>query len=125
MNILVVDDNEADQFLSEYAIQQYDEKFIVDKAYDGKEALHFLEQCNESPEFVFLDINMPGMNGFDFLEHYHLTDHDHAPIIVMLSSSIRSDDKQKCMAYPNVKKVIAKPLNLEAISNCMELATRH
>lgn len=122
MNILIVDDNEADQFLSEFAIHQYNSEITVNKVYDGKEALAFLECCEEQPELLLLDINMPGMNGFDFLEQYHATFKDNGAVTVMLTSSIRDDDYQKCIAYPYVKKVMAKPLDVEAISDCIKLS---
>ena len=126
MNILVVDDNEADQFLSEFAIQQYDENIVINKAYDGQEALNFLEACDRQPELVLLDINMPGMNGFGFLEQYHQRFSEDASITVMLTSSIREDDYNRCTAYPYVKKVVAKPLNVDVIADCIKLyVTKH
>jgi len=121
MHILTVDDNEADQFLSEFAIQQYDPTIVINKAYDGKEALDFLESSVSPPALIFLDINMPGMNGFEFLDHFHATQTFTASIIVMLTSSINDDDYQKCIVYDNVKKVISKPLNVEVIAQCIDL----
>jgi len=121
MNVLVIDDNEADQFLSEYAIEQNGADIVINKAYDGKEALEFLQSCELPPAILFLDLNMPGMNGFDFLEAYQTHCKDKASVIVILTSSIRDDDYQQCIAYPQVKEVLTKPLGLEAASHCINL----
>jgi len=120
MNVLVIDDNEADQFLSEYAILQNGADITVNKAYDGEEALEFLKTCEQLPSILFLDLNMPGMNGFDFLEAYQPHFNDCSLSIVVLTSSIHDDDYQKCIAYPQVKQVLTKPLGLEAAADCIK-----
>ena len=69
--ILVVDDDENDQFICEYTIRKFDPAIAILKAQDGTEALAILK--TETPDAIILDINMPIMNGFEFLEHYATT----------------------------------------------------
>ena len=124
LSVLVVDDNKADQFISEHVIKSYDATIRIDKAYDGKEALDMLSHEDYVPHYIFLDINMPRMDGMEFLEAYHKLD-NHSSIIVMLTSSVREDDYSRCMAYPHVKECIPKPLSEEKLaklfSNSAEL----
>lgn len=122
--VLVVDDNKADQFISEHVIKNYDATIRIDKAYDGEEALDMLSHEEYVPDYIFLDINMPRMDGMEFLEAYHELD-NHTSIVVMLTSSVREDDYNRCMAYPYVKECIPKPLSEEKLtklfSNAAEL----
>ena len=69
--ILVVDDNEGDQFLAEHLIKKYLPDTQQLKAYDGEEALRVIAESDVKPDIILLDINMPGMDGFEFLEAYN------------------------------------------------------
>lgn len=116
--VLVVDDNEAEQYLIEYLIHSHNKDIKVLKAFDGREALNTISTMEQenSPSFILLDINMPGMNGFEFLEHYHRTNNINSDVIVMLTVSLVGDDYKKCMQYSRVKKTVAKPLSTETIA---------
>lgn len=118
-HILIVDDSEADQFLCEYAMQEYDASIKVSKAADGREALSGLKEKHGAFDFIFLDINMPGMNGFEFLDALNQSGYKPRNIIVMLTSSIRDDDHQRCVAYPMVKMVVSKPINRQLLIDCI------
>jgi CheY-like chemotaxis protein len=108
---LIVDDSESDQMLAQIAIEEFDSSINILQAYDGEEALEILNSSDEQPDVIFLDINMPGMDGHEFLKTYNEKD-DHSPIVVMLTSSNNKRDKDQCMAFPFVKKYIIKPLIL-------------
>jgi CheY-like chemotaxis protein len=89
--------------------------------YNGKEAFDFF-MANHNPAhkyLVFLDINMPLMNGWELLdkmEHYRI---DYNFSVVMASSSIDPDDKAKAMQYNCVVGFIEKPLNKLAIAEVL------
>lgn len=119
--ILIVDDNEADQFLCKMTIEALDTTIISHTAYDGKEALEVIGQRDQDIDLILVDINMPGMNGFGFLAAYQEKFSEHSAIIVMLSSTLQDDDRQKCLAYPQVKKFISKPLSTESLKECLLL----
>ena len=66
----IIDDSEADQFLSKHAIESYDQNIAVHQAYDGSEAMDLIDKALKKPDIIFLDINMPGMTGFEFLDAF-------------------------------------------------------
>jgi CheY-like chemotaxis protein len=108
--VLVVDDSESDQFISQLMIESYDPNIVVLSAYDGQEALEMLtsDECN--PDLILLDINMPRMNGHEFLEQYNKKS-DKQAVVVMLTSSEQEADRERSMAYKCVKTYLTKPLD--------------
>lgn len=111
-SILVVDDSEADQLIAEIAIQDYDDTIEVLKAFDGKEALELLASLPTQPSLIILDVNMPRMNGLEFLEHYQAQPKA-STIVVMLSSSEQEKDKERALSFDVVQEYIVKPLEVE------------
>lgn len=109
--ILVVDDDENDQFICEYTIRKYDPTITVLAAMDGTEALSILKTA--MPDAIILDINMPVMNGFEFLERYAREFDNHAPVVALLTSSRLGSDKERALRYPFVRSYLEKPLTLE------------
>lgn len=108
-HILVIDDNEADHVIAQYAIDELAEDVQLHSAYDGQEALNMLDAMDKLPDVIFVDISMPGMNGHEFLAAYAARN-DICSVIVMLTSSDQSEDKVRCMNYPFVKDYLVKPL---------------
>ena len=108
--VMVVDDCEAEQFLYKHTIEAYEEGVNVISAYDGEEALEILHKKEQVPTCIFLDINMPRMNGFEFLEAYSDQFDNNHIIIVMLTSSAHTNDQEKAMSYPCVKDFFLKPI---------------
>lgn len=113
-SILVVDDEENDQFICEYTIRKFDPSIEVIKAYDGTEALVVLRRT--TPDAIILDINMPVMNGFEFLDRYATDFTTHAPVVAMLTSSHLGSDRERAMAYYFVKNYFEKPLTAEHLA---------
>jgi len=114
---MVIDDSESDQFLAKMQIEKFDESIEIMQAYDGVEALEMLHELDKKPDVIFLDINMPRMNGLEFLEKYSEHD-DQSTVVAMLTSSDQNEDKDTAMSYPCVKKYFVKILDgadLEAV----------
>lgn len=120
---MVVDDNEADQFIAEIAIKKYNPAITIIRAYDGLEALQLLDNPEQVPNIIFLDINMPRMNGHEFLAEYDKRKPSNTVIIGMLTSSYQEKDKQKALQYENVKSYLLKPLESEDIEKVVALLT--
>ena len=118
-SILVVDDDENDQFICEYTIRKYDPSIRVLKAFDGTEALDILH--GETPDAIILDINMPVMNGFEFLDRYAEEFEVHAPVVAMLTSSHLGKDRERAMQYSFVKSYFEKPLQADHLRIMAEI----
>jgi CheY-like chemotaxis protein len=93
--ILIIDDDIDDQEILITAIQELDETITCVTALNGKEGLEKLKAREVMPGLIFLDLNMPAMNGFQFLEH--VKDHvelSKIPVVVFSTSSNSSDVQQ-------------------------------
>lgn len=126
--VLLVDDNEIDNFINEKIITSayFAEKVVVKDSAEG--ALEYIsKECTSLgvfPDLIFLDLSMPVMDGFEFLEKYKSIIEAVKTAagkcrIVVLSSSISPDDIDKASRNPLVYKYLNKPLNekyLEAIN---------
>lgn len=76
------------------------------------EALEYLKDINHSkPEIILLDINMPEMDGWEFLEKYESV--ELKTKIVILSSSTNENDKYRAEKHPLVINYVSKPLTIE------------
>ena len=80
--VLVIDDSETDQFICSCILEEYNNDIEILKAYDGKEGLEILAQLDKPPEMILLDINMPRMNGHEFLAEYTKMHSDPASVVV-------------------------------------------
>src|SRR5687768_7642245 len=92
--IMLVDDNHDDNFFHERAIKKNNLESIVITKNSGKEALEYLKsKTDPHSDLIFLDINMPGMNGWEFLKEYNLLDKElqSGAVIIMLTTSDNSD----------------------------------
>lgn len=117
-SVMVVDDSEGDQLLTKMVIEEFDPSIEVLQAYDGKEALDILVALSSPPEIIFLDINMPGMNGREFLEEYNKLNQStlkSSAVVLMLSSSNQEEGERKSLQYSFVKKYTEKPVVLDIL----------
>jgi CheY-like chemotaxis protein len=117
--ILLVDDDEASIYITQRILNKAEIEAEVLLAKHGQEALEIVKevcQQEQCPELILLDINMPVMDGFEFLEELQKsTDLSSAPIkIVLLSSSTHELDLAKAKKYP-VIDYIEKPLSPEKL----------
>jgi len=113
--VLVIDDSETDQFICSCILEEYNKDIEILKAYDGKEGLEILANLDTAPEMILLDINMPRMNGHEFLAEYKKRHAAPASVVVMLTSSSQERDKDESMQYSFVKEYQEKPLSVEAV----------
>ena len=129
--ILLVDDDEATNFLNQRVIRKAELKTEVQVANNGQEALEFLTNTGKFAKtpvlphagLIFLDINMPGMNGWEFLEAYKKLPEDQLRHIkvLMLTTSINPDEERKAIDIPEVKGFIHKPLTPEKLEKAINV----
>lgn len=123
--VMVIDDNEIDLYIAEMlmATAGFAEKVVCVSS--AKEALAYLKalsaEPDELPQFIFLDINMPEMTGFDFLNEYqHLAENIRKRcIIMMLTTSLDDEDRKKAEHNQFVRKFLNKPLDRDKLSLCV------
>ena len=118
---MVIDDNEIDLYIAKRVMDRYsftDEVIIMDSA---KNALSYLTEKQSDlsalPDLILLDINMPGMNGFEFLDAYTQLPEKikRNCIIMMLTTSTHTEDKQKACGNPYVRSYLNKPLDKDKL----------
>lgn len=124
--VLLIDDDEPTNFLNELIISQLNCTESIVAVQSGQEAIDFL--CTEKggtfpkPDLMLLDINMPGMNGWEFLEKYERLDDAQKGnvIIMMLTTSLNPDDEAKANGIKDIKSFMKKPLTKEGFQAVLE-----
>jgi len=114
--VMLIDDNDIDLKINGkiVAFTKSFEDIVVCRS--GEEALNYLKQHlttpERLPEFILLDIQMPEMSGFEFLDHYKKlpVSFTEGCNIAMLSSTLDFSDIQRAEANPYVVKLLKKPL---------------
>ena len=128
--ILLIDDDEPTNFLSQMIIEEADCAADIQIAYSGDQAIDYLTSQRIStsgqntyprPDLIFLDINMPAMNGWEFLQKYNSLEKEHKGniVIIMLTTSINPDDKLRSKDFPDISGFENKPLTPELIERVM------
>lgn len=127
--ILLVDDNPADNYLSSLVIKESGICKDVKAVTNVKQALSYLEKSLEcgpelgypKPDLIFLDINMPGVDGFGFLgEFINFYEYLKNTIVIMLTTSDDPEEKQRAFTFKNVKDFFSKPLEPESLNKVVE-----
>jgi len=121
-NILVIDDESLSIFICEQFIKKVIKDTEITSCFNGKYAIDKLleiknQDVNLLPDYIFLDIAMPIMNGWEFLEQYrdlNIDPNGKCKIYILTSSTYQADIR-KSASYPIVKDYIAKPLDVEKI----------
>lgn len=115
--IMLIDDNEIDLFLHEKLIRLSGISDHIDHYTTAREALEYLSQKGPLPDIILLDIQMPEMDGFDFLNAYEKMAHidRDKTRIFMVSSSLDFGDISKAKANPLVTEFMKKPLNIKEL----------
>ena len=122
-NALIIDDNEIDIMVAAKNLEMSGRFSKIMIAKNGQEAIDLIEGCidQDLPNHIFLDINMPVLDGWGFLDLFDTIDKfpGEKPQVFMLSSSIDNADENRATSNPNVTAFISKPLNATKVADIM------
>jgi len=124
--ILLIEDDEATNFIHKVIITKLDCTNHVEIAKNGLEAIDYLKTMKgggyPKPELILLDINMPKMNGWEFLEEYQKLDIEQKGdiVIVMLTTSLNVDDAEKANSIKDVTGFRNKPMSIPLFTEILQ-----
>ncbi|MEM1260924.1 MAG: response regulator [Pseudomonadota bacterium] len=114
LNVLLVDDNDDDNFVHRRVVEQIGVNARVSVFQQAQQALDYLRTTDRDPvDIVFLDISMPRMTGFEFMEAF-----DQLPralrvgvVVIFLSASMNPADVDRALKTANARGFLNKPLS--------------
>jgi CheY-like chemotaxis protein len=129
--VICVDDDPIALLLSKLVLSKADFASKVVTAANGEIAIEYLEkpesiidnQQSENPLLILLDLNMPVMDGWEFLEQFNASlYHNHYPTakVILLSSSIDPNDIERSKEFSMVVDFLPKPLTREMLDIILE-----
>lgn len=124
LSIMLIDDNPTDLFVHERFLVHKKIAHTIQKFISAEEALFYLEENPEIeawPDLILLDIQMPMMNGFDFLMHCEQYQQMKKSSIIMLSSSLDFGDINRVKANPHVLALMEKPFDVDELIAVLEV----
>lgn len=124
--VLLIDDDQPTNFLHEYVLNKTGctERIVAKQS--GKAALEFLRSVEDGehpqPDLIFLDINMPAMNGWEFLIEYEklAVVQKGRIMVVMLTTSLNPDDSDNAKKKEYINGFLNKPLTVEMINDLLQ-----
>lgn len=120
--ICLIDDDKIYQMITTRIIELVNPNQKVIVFNNGQQAIDFFEGNEEAlPDVIFLDINMPVMNGWEFLDAFTNMPVKKVPVY-MVSSSVNCDDAIRSQRYDVVKDFIIKPICRHRISEILAAA---
>jgi CheY-like chemotaxis protein len=127
--VLIIDDDEPTNFFTNIILEESGCVNHIRMMQSGKEALDYLiisdnpaidPVAHPSPDLIFLDINMPVMDGWEFINEYKKLKMQERVIVVMLTTSLFPEDKLKAEAMGEISGFENKPLTVEKINRIVE-----
>ena len=123
-SIMLVDDDSISNFITESRLRILSKDFRIQRFSNGRKLLDFFETKWENedeffPALMLLDLNMPVMDGFEFLEKFQILRNSDRVDVVILSSSSRNVDKEMSRQFPQVKGYIEKPFKEEQLMDVL------
>jgi response regulator of citrate/malate metabolism len=124
--VLLIDDDKAVNFFNKHVVVKHHCFEHIHTVQSGAAGLEFLKKAAQGeapiPDLVFLDINMPAMNGWEFLDHFEQmpADFRNKIKVIILSSSSNPEHIKKSIKNYDVEDFINKPLSLDILNNVVK-----
>ena len=121
LNCVLLVDDDATNYIHKFIINEINFAEHIKIVENGQEALNYLKSKNDRdyrrPNLIFLDVNMPQMDGWEFLEHYKRLDEEliDKMMVVMLTTSLNPDDKANAETIGYIDRYMTKPLNAKML----------
>lgn len=128
---VIVEDNQMDAYVLKWHIDKHELAETVLLFSNGHEALNYFKLLIENPltfpEIIFLDLNMPRLNGFEFLDQFMSLDSEQLRKIkiFIITSSNDAADRSKAAQYTFLAGYVVKPVDAEAFEKVMEVLKTH
>lgn len=117
--VLLVDDDDLSNLYTKFILRRYNKDLGIDICPNGQEAINHLQTTDSPPDLILLDINMPLINGFEFLDWQSRGPFQETPV-VMYSTSDREEDIKLSLQYRQVVEYVEKPFDLRRIKGLFE-----
>lgn len=120
--IMLVDDDKNTNFFNRIMLTKFGVANNIISFQSAEQALEYLRLGIEKIDLIFLDINMPIMNGWDFLEEYEQLDQEAKAsiLVIMLTASANPEDAIRARQFKSVIKYINKPLDKQTIQEIID-----
>ena len=109
---LLIDDDNATNVYHEIIMKESGKISSIDIQTNVDDSIEYLLTTESAPDIIFLDINMPLKNGWDFLDEYEsIPSNRRAKVLIVLTTSKNISDEQKALTYKTVDQYCTKPLS--------------
>ena len=124
INLLVIDDDDINIFIIKKIVEKTGYAINMVSKSNGQQAIDYLNDVISAnqplPHLILIDINMPVMNGWEFVEAYQTLGIEQRVDLYILSSSVYENDIEKTKSYSTVKGFISKPLSIERLKELIK-----
>jgi CheY-like chemotaxis protein len=119
--IMCVDDDPITLMLFKKVVQKASFAKEITNAMNGEEAIRYINSITveeTKPQLIFLDLNMPIMGGWEFLDLFNNSNYYHLnnTKVIILTSTIDPEDIRKSKSYSNVIEFLSKPITVEKLN---------
>ena len=119
MDILIIEDSDDDFEITEIALNKSENKHNISRCVNGDEAIEFLFSSEQKADLILLDLNMPGIHGYEILEKIKTSKRKQVPVMVLTTSA---DEKEISRCYElGANAYLEKPVDLKSFYISMDI----